>query len=211
MSSKLHSGEHDVKFRIALVGDSGVGKTAVLLRFTDNIFLSSMAMTIGIDWRVKIIQVDGRKVKLQIWDTAGQERFSSLAPSYCRKADAVLVFYDTTKLDTFQNVDYWLERMGMPMNAELALIGNKIDIEEDRIVTTSMGQGKTQELPGCVQFFETSAKTNANIDKVFQQVVSRLLSKKDSGRSRTESVVSLEGWVWEKKCCGSSSAARISS
>ena len=211
MASNLYSSEHDVKFKVALVGDSGVGKTAVMLRFTNGLFPSNVAMTVGIDWRVKIVKVDGMKVKLQIWDTAGQERFSSLAPLYCRKADAVLMVYDITRMDSFQNIDYWLERVGMPMKAEIVLIGNKVDIEEHRIVTTDMGQCKKQELPGCVHFFETSAKTNANIDQVFNQVVSRLLSKMPSVDPHDKTVISLSGWAMPKMCCSGSGTPPIPS
>ena len=213
MASNFQSNDsdHETKLKVALVGDCGVGKSSLMLKFAEDIFLPHKDMSVGIDWRTKFLNINGRRVKLQIWDTAGQERFSSLVPLYSRNADGVLMIYDITRLSTFQNVEYWLERVGMPMEAELVLIGNKLDMEENRIVTTGMGRSKAQDLtPGDVPFFETSAKNNINVDEIFRNIVSRLLAKEGNVPSQTEAVVSLTDGVPKKSnCCFSSSIARI--
>ena len=165
-------------FRVALVGDSGTGKTAILLRYADNVFHVNTQFTIGVEWKFKTMQYNGDTIKLQIWDTAGQERFSSLAPLYCRKADAVLLFYDTTRVDTFQHVEYWSHMIDVPPKCEFVLVGNKIDMEESRQVTKEMGAYKAKELREGMKFFETSAKENINIDAMFDHLVPLLVEKK---------------------------------
>lgn len=194
MTSSFLSNEHEpnnehIMFKIVLVGDTNVGKTAIMLRFTDNVFNPNGISTIGVSWIIKNMIWRGKTVKLQIWDTAGQERFSSLAPLYCRKADAVLMCYDITNLQSFQNVDKWSVKAKIPTVAELVLVGNKIDLDQDRVITTAMGQEKAEALrPEGVRLFETSAKTNASIDEVFNYLVNHLMSMREASRLSNEEV-----------------------
>lgn len=167
-----------ILFRIALVGDSGAGKTAIMLRYTDDIFYSNTQLTIGVEWKFKTMQHNGKKVTLQIWDTAGQERFSSLAPLYCRKADAVLLFYDVTRLESFQNVEYWSQMIDVTPQCEFVLVGNKIDREQERVVSSELGECRARDIRNGVRHFETSAKDNLNIDTIFEYLVPLMMKNK---------------------------------
>ena len=188
MDSLSHEYEQ-LMFKIVLVGDSQVGKTAFIHRFVESSFHTGAMATVGVSWSTKHMSWEGQAVKLQIWDTAGQERFSGLAPLYCRKADAVLLFYDITNLESFHNVKNWLEKANIPIFSELILVGHKIDLCRSRVVTTAMGQKKAEGLrPGGVHFFEASAKTDTKIDDIFYCIVSHLLSVEGNGRSPQDNV-----------------------
>ncbi|XP_028903558.1 ras-related protein Rab-26 isoform X2 [Ornithorhynchus anatinus] len=151
------SGEfYDVAFKVMLVGDSGVGKTCLLVRFKDGAFLAgSFISTVGIDFRNKVLNVDGVKVKLQIWDTAGQERFRSVTHAYYRDAHALLLLYDVTNKASFDNIQAWLAEIQeyAQQGAVLMLLGNK-----------------GYEVP----FMETSAKTGLNVDLAFMAIAKEL-------------------------------------
>ncbi|XP_043823097.1 ras-related protein Rab-18 isoform X2 [Dromiciops gliroides] len=116
--------------KILIIGESGVGKSSLLLRFTDDTFDPELAATIGVDFKVKTISVDGNKAKLAIWDTAGQERFRTLTPSYYRGAQGVILVYDVTRRDTFVKLDNWLNELETYCTRNdivKMLVGNKID------------------------------------------------------------------------------------
>ncbi|XP_012588221.1 PREDICTED: ras-related protein Rab-18 isoform X2 [Condylura cristata] len=116
--------------KILIIGESGVGKSSLLLRFTDDTFDPELAATIGVDFKVKTISVDGNKAKLAIWDTAGQERFRTLTPSYYRGAQGVILVYDVTRRDTFVKLDNWLSELETYCTRNdivNMLVGNKID------------------------------------------------------------------------------------
>ncbi|XP_016067243.1 PREDICTED: ras-related protein Rab-18 isoform X2 [Miniopterus natalensis] len=116
--------------KILIIGESGVGKSSLLLRFTDDTFDPELAATIGVDFKVKTISVDGNKAKLAIWDTAGQERFRTLTPSYYRGAQGVILVYDVTRRDTFVKLDNWLNELETYCTRNdivNMLVGNKID------------------------------------------------------------------------------------
>ncbi len=167
----------NVKIKAALVGDSGVGKTSILIRYTENQFVAEIGSTVGIDWRTKQIELDQKKVKLQIWDTAGQEYFSYTVPVIFRKADVILLVYDITRMQSFQNICHWMDRIPIKEETNLVLMGTKSDLTAEREVTTQMGKNMAEDLlPGGVPFFETSAKENHNIDAVFRDAVTQLLS-----------------------------------
>ncbi|XP_026559854.1 ras-related protein Rab-26 isoform X2 [Pseudonaja textilis] len=138
------SGEfHDVAFKVMLVGDSGVGKTCLLVRFKDGAFLAgSFISTVGIDFRNKVLNVDGVKVKLQIWDTAGQERFRSVTHAYYRDAHALLLLYDVTNRASFDNIQAWLTEIHeyAKQDVVLMLLGNKVDSTQDRVVKREDGE-----------------------------------------------------------------------
>ncbi|XP_073915998.1 ras-related protein Rab-26 isoform X4 [Castor canadensis] len=134
---------YDVAFKVMLVGDSGVGKTCLLVRFKDGAFLAgTFISTVGIDFRNKVVDVDGMKVKLQIWDTAGQERFRSVTHAYYRDAHALLLLYDVTNKASFDNIQAWLTAIQEYARHDvvLLLLGNKVDSAQERVVKREDGE-----------------------------------------------------------------------
>ena len=164
--------------KVILIGDSGVGKTAIIRRFSDNEFRESHITTIGVDFRSKDLDIDGTTIRLQIWDTAGQERFRAIASSYYRGAHAIIVVYAIDDVNSFQNVRTWLTDIDNNTKSKDStkaaptivkyLVGNKADIAEMRRVEEDAGR-KEAESYG-IKFVETSAKESTNIEELFEQV-----------------------------------------
>lgn len=170
---------YDVLYRLVLIGDSGVGKTALLLRYSDNVFNASFISTIGIDFRIKTIEVEGKRVKLQIWDTAGQDKFHSVAASYYRNAHGIMLLYDITSADSFMHISKWVNNISKnaPGEVKQILIGNKCDIPENkRVIEEERGRELARELD--MPFLETSAKEGVNVDEAFE-VVAKLIMERD--------------------------------
>ncbi|XP_042294310.1 ras-related protein Rab-26 [Sceloporus undulatus] len=166
---------YDVAFKVMLVGDSGVGKTCLLVRFKDGAFLAgSFISTVGIDFRNKVLNVDGVKVKLQIWDTAGQERFRSVTHAYYRDAHALLLLYDVTNRASFDNIQAWLTEIHeyAKQDVVLMLLGNKVDSTQERVVKREDGEKLAKEYG--VPFMETSAKSGLNVDLAFTAIAKEL-------------------------------------
>ncbi|XP_004438227.1 PREDICTED: ras-related protein Rab-26 [Ceratotherium simum simum] len=158
-----------------LVGDSGVGKTCLLVRFKDGAFLAgTFISTVGIDFRNKVLDVDGMKVKLQIWDTAGQERFRSVTQAYYRDAHALLLLYDVTNKASFDNIQAWLTEIQehAQHNVVLMLLGNKVDSAQEHVVKREDGEKLAKEYG--LPFMETSAKTGLNVDLAFLAIAKEL-------------------------------------
>ncbi|XP_060636048.2 ras-related protein Rab-2B isoform X1 [Anolis sagrei] len=154
-------------FKYIVIGDSGVGKSCLLLQFTDKRFLSSHNLTVGVEFGSRMITINDKKIKLQIWDTAGQESFRSIARSYYRGAAGALLVYDITKRDTFNHLQSWLEdtRKNSSSHIVIVLIGNKSDLENQRVVQKEEGEAFARE-HGMV-FLETSARTATNVEEAF--------------------------------------------
>jgi len=161
---------YDFLIKLLLIGDSGVGKSCLLLRFSDDSFTTSFITTIGIDFKIKTIELDGKRIKLQIWDTAGQERFRTITTAYYRGAMGILLVYDVTDDQSFQNIRNWIRNIEQHAadNVDKVLIGNKCDMIKDRVVETSRGQGLASEYG--IKFFETSAKANINVTEAFTAI-----------------------------------------
>jgi len=158
------------QFKILFVGDSGCGKTSLLLRYVDDTFTDTFISTIGVDFKSKTINVDGAKVEMQIWDTAGQERFRTITSSYYREAEGVILVFDLTNLESFNNVKRWLtdvEKYSAD-SAHKILVGNKSDLEATRKVKRE----DAEEFAGrCnLEYFETSAKKGVNVTTVFEKL-----------------------------------------
>eukprot|EP01071_Lankesteria_metandrocarpae_P010009 Lankesteria_metandrocarpae@DN5271_c0_g1_i1.p1 len=134
--------QYDHLVKLLLLGDSAVGKSSLLLRFCEDKFRSAHVLTIGVDFKSKIVDADGEKVKLQIWDTAGQERFRNITPVYFRSAMGVVLVYDVTKKESFENIRFWIKNLDEHATKEVVkvLVGNKVDLEEYRTVTRAMGE-----------------------------------------------------------------------
>lgn len=195
-------------FRVLIVGDTGVGKSCFLLRFTENRFKDQHNVTIGVEFGAKSLSVDGHVIKLQIWDTAGQESFRSITRSFYRKADGVLLMYDVTNPESFSNCQSWIREIQENVSEQgnvLYLVGNQVDAEQ-REVTVQEAQSLTEsfKLSG---FKETSAKTGLNVDEVFQEFSRILLHRAVTPNvpAKTETAtVSLQPRLPSKKnnkCC----------
>ena len=164
----------ELLYKILLLGDSSVGKTCFLLRYTENTFQEIHMSTIGLDYKLKNVQLDdGKMVKIQIWDTAGQDRFRSITRNYYKGAHGIILIYDVTSRKTFENVRNWLTQIKEEVTDKVTiiLIGNKIDNVEGRKVTTEEGQNMAKEYG--LNFFETSAKSGINIDSAFNEMVKK--------------------------------------
>ncbi|AYV78944.1 MAG: Ras-related protein Rab-1A, partial [Edafosvirus sp.] len=161
-----------------IVGDSGVGKSCILLRFTDNNFNESFISTIGVDFRMRTLTIDNQIVKFQIWDTAGQERFKTITTAYYRGSDGIIFVYDVTSPDSFNNIQQWIEDVTHQVGPNITklLIGNKADLFELRQVKDVDAQNYADKLG--ILFIETSAKTSTNIDNAFITIASELLKRK---------------------------------
>lgn len=161
-------------FKIVLIGDSGVGKSNLLSRFTRNEFCLESKSTIGVEFATRSIQVDGKTIKAQIWDTAGQERYRAITSAYYRGAVGALLVYDITKSVSFDNVERWLKELRDHADANIVimLVGNKSDLRHLRSVQTEDAQGYC-EREG-LSFIETSALEATNVEKAFQQILTEI-------------------------------------
>jgi len=161
--------------KILIIGDSGVGKSSLLLRFVDDKFDPDQTATIGVDFKVKAITIDDNTVKLAIWDTAGQERFRTLTPSFYRGAQGVIFVYDCTRRESFNHLSTWLEEVetyATKSNISKMLVCNKIDME-GRVV--SRDEGLTFARRHSMLFIEASAKTRDGVQTAFEELVEKAI------------------------------------
>lgn len=201
-------------FKYIIVGSSGVGKSSLLLRFTDNRFPINPEMTIGVEFGAKIINIDNNDIKLQIWDTAGQEAFRSITRSYYRNSAGALLVYDVTKRETFDHAVKWLEDIKNNNSNKflvIMLIGNKCDLEYKRQVSTQEGRQFAKDHG--LLFAESSAKSeNNNVSEIFNLVAVNIYNNIDQMDLTQESYGVKEGKVSPlvpylpesqkpKKCC----------
>ena len=167
---------YDHLVKILLVGDSGVGKSSLLARFISDSF-DEQGPTVGVDFKLKHVDVDGTRLKLTVWDTAGQERFRTLTSSYYRGAHGVVFVYDVTSRESFENArETWrkeVEMYGTIANSVKIVIGNKIDKEDERTVAREEGVAFAKEY-GCL-FLECSAKTKVRVAEAFDELVKGIL------------------------------------
>lgn len=172
--------EYDYLFKIALVGESGVGKSNLLSRFIKDEFNLETKATIGVEFGSKIVQHEDKTIKAQIWDTAGQERFRAITSSYYKGAMGALLVYDIARQDSFEALDRWVNEIKAFAQPEvtIVLVGNKSDLDYMREVAQedAVSYAKQQELP----FFETSALACTNVDTVFRELLVRIARKIDS-------------------------------
>lgn len=166
--------EYDYLFKLLLIGDSGVGKSCLLLRFADDTYTESYISTIGVDFKIRTIELDGKTIKLQIWDTAGQERFRTITSSYYRGAHGIIVVYDVTDQESFNNVKQWLHEIDRYAceNVNKLLVGNKSDLTAKRVVSTDAAKEFAESLG--IEFLETSAKNAANVEKAFMMMAAQI-------------------------------------
>ena len=166
----------DCVYKVLLLGDSTVGKTCFLLRYCDKTFQDAHLSTIGLDYRLKSMTLkNGKNIKLQIWDTAGQDRFRAITKNYYKGANGIILIYDVTNLQTYENVKNWITQIREEANPNVIiyLAGNKIDVnDEERAVHPEEGIKIAEEFN--LPFFETSAKNGININEIFENLVEKI-------------------------------------
>lgn len=168
-------------FKYIIVGDTAVGKSCLLLQFTDKRFTPVHDLTIGVEFGSRTLSIDGNQVKLQIWDTAGQEKFRSITRSYYRGAAGALLVYDITRRDTYDHLTSWLDdcRKYSNQNLTIMLVGNKSDLEGKREVSTEEGQAFAAKHG--LFFLETSAKTALNVENAFLETARKIYEATEKG------------------------------
>lgn len=177
---------YDYLFKLLLIGDSGVGKTCLLFRFSEDAFNATFISTIGIDFKIRTIELDGKKIKLQIWDTAGQERFRTITTAYYRGAMGIMLVYDITNEKSFENMRTWIHNIEehATSDVEKMILGNKCDLNERRQVSRDRAFALGMEFG--IRFMETSAKSGVNVDEAFialAQIIKVKMEKKMEFRS----------------------------
>ncbi|XP_009108332.2 ras-related protein RABD2c [Brassica rapa] len=199
--------EYDYLFKLLLIGDSGVGKSCLLLRFADDSYLDSYISTIGVDFKIRTVEQDGKTIKLQIWDTAGQERFRTITSSYYRGAHGIIVTYDVTDQESFNNVKQWLNEIDRyaSENVNKLLVGNKCDLTSQKVVSTETAKAFADELG--IPFLETSAKNATNVEEAFMAMTAAIktrMASQPAGGSKP-STVQIRGQPVNQQsgCCSS--------
>lgn len=205
----MMKGQTILKF--VLVGESGVGKSCLLLRFVDDVFSASFTATIGIDFKVKVItlisnQEVEEKVKVQVWDTAGQERFRTITNAYYNGAEAILVAYDVTNRESFNRLEYWMDEIEKRSRLDpvRVVVANKTDAPPgERKVTQADGQ--TYANKRGYEYFETSSLTGKGVHEMFKSVAQKVFNKKGEAKSEETLVIKMESEKRvekkDKSCC----------
>jgi len=212
--SSSKSAAYDYLIKLLLIGDSGVGKSCLLLRFSDDSFTPSFITTIGIDFKIRTIDLEGKRIKLQIWDTAGQERFRTITTAYYRGAMGILLVYDVTDDKSFANIRNWIRNIEQHATESVnkMLIGNKCDMVEKKVVDSARGKALADEYG--IKFLETSAKNSINVEEAFislaKDIKKRLIdpegAKPPAGKAGPGVDVGGGGTAPKKSgCCGGSS------
>jgi len=195
--------DYDYLFKLVLIGDSGVGKSCLLLRFADDSFTDTYISTIGVDFRFRTVEIDKKIVKLQIWDTAGQERFRTITSAYYRGSHGIIMVYDVTNEESFEAVESWLSEVNRhaPESTVKLLVGNKADLHDKKVIASEKAQRFADNLG--MSFMETSAKNATNVEAAFFTVARELIkAKNETGETGTGTGVVFEPVTGnKKKCC----------
>ena len=192
---------YDRQYTLFCLGNSSVGKTSYILRYSDNDFSFHMSSTIGVDYKDKIETLDNKeRVKITLYDTSGQERYKSISFNMLKYADAVLLFYDITNRQSFNSVKDWIESIYNFKDKKfpIVLIGNKIDNEEERVITKD--EGESEALKYNIKFFEISCKDSINIREPILHLISIIKSEKENG-GNIRLNPKLKKKKEKKKCC----------
>ena len=190
----------ELLYKILLLGDSSVGKTCFLMRYTDNTYQEIHMSTIGIDNKFKDVELeDGKKVKIQIWDTAGQDRFRSITRNYYKGANGIVLIFDVTNKKSYENVKNWVKQIKEEVSSRVTiiLVANKIDDVNHRIVTKEEGEKIANECG--LMFFECSAKTGENIEHAFNELVKKTVENYSKVKMEGEKLKNKKGG--KKGCC----------
>ena len=169
------SPESDFVIKILLLGDSEVGKSCFLMRYSDNVFVENYITTIGLDYKLKTVKLDsGKTIKVQLWDTAGQDKYRTIAKNYYKGSHGILLLYDITKMTSFENIRECIRDIKEEVSekAIIFLIGNKIDLTDNRKISKEKGEELAEEYK--IPFFEASAKSGENVDEVFKALYKKI-------------------------------------
>ena len=168
---------YDLLYKIIIIGDSNVGKSNILSRYTKDQFQGNSKATVGVELGTKFVKVEGVGAKLQIWDTAGQERYRSLTSSYYKGCHGCFIVYDITNEQSFESINTWYEQAVKEAGKEVSiiLVGNKCDLENERKVPKEKGEEKARTMNA--SFFETSALSKVNIDDIFKEIVNNIYQR----------------------------------
>ena len=192
--------DYDYIFKIVLVGDTCVGKSCILVRFSDDVFVENYVTTIGVDFRFKTMVVNGKIAKIQIWDTAGQERYRSITTAYYRGAAAIIICCDITNKESFYNLNNWIEEVSKYIDKDVdkLILLNKCDLKSEKKIDQSE-ISKFEKERG-IKVMEVSAKTGEGIENAFQYIIGKLINKSDGKSSNT---MTLQGGIagLNKGCC----------
>lgn len=166
-----------VTLKYLVIGDSGVGKTSLLMRYCEDVFHSDLLSTVGVDFKIKRTKVDGRDVCLNIWDTAGQERFRNITKSFYKNAQGIVLTYSIDNYTSYQHIESWIEQIkeNGAKEVDIILVANKADLEQDRKVTRQMGEQLASRF--AILFTEVSAKSNQRVEEIFEQLTRSILAK----------------------------------
>ena len=195
------TGYFDVKYKIMVLGESKVGKTSLIKRYTKDQFGGVYLTTVGMDFQDKIIEIEDKKVRLQVWDTAGQERFRNVTKSYFQSSHGLLVVYDITDKESFEKINFWIENIknNAPENAKLILVGNKCDLANERKVTIEDGENKARNYN--IKFFESSAKDGTNVNELFFYLANEIYQNDKTKEKDNKKTMQLDSKKKEKKGC----------
>jgi Ras-related protein Rab-11A len=168
---------YEMMFKVVIVGDSFVGKTNIMSKYLKNEFHEDTKATVGVEFGSKQFKIEGHNIRAQIWDTAGQERYKSITSAYYKGAKGAFVVYDITRKESFDSIDKWINDLYSSADKKLTIvvIGNKNDLEDQRIITKEQGQEKANKLN--IAFMETSALTGNNLDKAFEMMMNEVYKK----------------------------------
>ena len=182
----MNMAEVDYIFKVLIIGDSSVGKSNILLRFSDNIFHDTFLPTIGVDFKIKNVQSNGKNIKLNIWDTAGQERFKTITAAYYKGSHGVILVYDITDRETFNNISSWINETRKHAGSAVIrlLVGNKCDLTAERKVSEK--EAKEFADQNGLMFFEASAKAKINIEEIFMSLTKEMYKQLPESEIRNQ-------------------------
>eukprot|EP00002_Diphylleia_rotans_P027353 TRINITY_DN5481_c0_g1_i1.p1 TRINITY_DN5481_c0_g1~~TRINITY_DN5481_c0_g1_i1.p1 ORF type:complete len:203 (+),score=29.90 TRINITY_DN5481_c0_g1_i1:82-690(+) len=201
------SASYDHLIKLLLIGDSGVGKSSLLMRFCEDTFSPNFITTIGIDFKIRNVDMDGKRIKLQIWDTAGQERFRTITTAYYRGAMGIMLVYDVSEEKSFSSIRGWIRNIEQHATESVSkmLLANKCDSEK-RVVDASRGQAVADEFR--IPFLETSAKSNHNVERAFMEMAKDIKTRLfdtangSGGNGTNDGVIDPHQQAEQKsKCC----------
>lgn len=195
--------DYDYLLKVLLVGDSGVGKSCILLRYADDHYVESYISTIGVDFKIRTIEIEDKIVKLQIWDTGGQERFRSITSSFYRGSHGVILVYDVSDFLSFQNLSQWIKEIERYSSENITklLVGNKSDLVDQRKISFEQGKDFADILN--LDFIETSARNSQNINQTFLTLTKKIIGNfpKPEPNLKYKPKISTTNKKIKRNCC----------
>ena len=192
--------DYDYIFKIVLIGDTCVGKSCILVRFSDDVFVENYVTTIGVDFRFKTMIIKNKIAKIQIWDTAGQERYRSITTAYYRGAASIIICCDSTNKESFYNINNWIEEISKYTDKDVdkLVLMNKCDLVQERQIDKN--EISKFEKESGLKIMEVSAKTGNGIDKAFEYIIGKLIDKNEK---RNNNSMTLQGGslINKQGCC----------